>query len=115
MPYHFGKLSYQATPANRFIGFGHVAIDNQRRGASKFVPAESRELVGSPYTLSKGEWQHVRGNSLVVSAQSGYYHYDYDYHSMETGSRVWNCELSTIDSAARTSMPPPPPTKCEGH
>ncbi len=71
MPYHLEKLSYQATPGNRFTGFYHVATDNQRRGASKFVPAESRELAHGPVTLTKGEWQHVRGNSLVVSAQTG--------------------------------------------
>ena len=91
MPYHVGKLSYQATPANRFTGFYHVATDNQRRGASRFVPAESRELVSSPYTISKGEWQHVRGNSLVVSAQSGYYHFDATYSGMGEG------KTSTID------------------
>ena len=96
MPYYFGKLSYQATPANRFIGFGHVAIDNQRRGASKFVPAESRELVGSPYTLSKGEWQHVRGNSLVVSAQSGYYHFDATYSGMGEGTRISTTDIGTL-------------------
>ncbi len=96
MPYHLEKVSYQATPGNRFTGFYHVATDNQRRGASKFVPAESRELAHGPVTLTKGEWQHVRGNSLVVSAQSGYYHYDYDYHSMETGSRISTTDIGTL-------------------
>ena len=86
MPYHLEKLSYQATTGNRITGFYHVATDNQRRGASRFVPPKSRELAHGPVTLAKGEWQHVRGNSLVVSAQSGYYHYDYTYKSMETGT-----------------------------
>jgi hypothetical protein len=96
MPYHLEKVSYQATPGNRFTGFYHVATDNQRRSASKFVPAESRELAHGPVTLTKGEWQHVRGNSLVVSAQSGYYHYNYDYHSMETGSRISTTDIGTL-------------------
>jgi hypothetical protein len=81
MPYHLEKLSYQATPGNRFTGFYHVAADHQRRGASRFVPAESRELAVGPVTLMKGEWQAVRGNSLVTSVQSGLY-YDYEYTGM---------------------------------
>ena len=101
MPYHLEKLSYQATPGNRFTGFYHVATDNQRRGASRFVPAESRELAHGPVTLTKGEWQHVRGNSLVVSAQSGYYHYDYTYKSMETGSRISTTDIGTLKRDGR--------------
>ena len=96
MPYHLEKLSYQATPGNRITGFYHVATDNQRRGASRFVPAESRELAHGPVTLTKGEWQHVRGNSLVVSAQGGYYHYDYTYKSMEEGTRISTTDLGTL-------------------
>jgi len=96
MPYHLEKLSYQATPGNRFTGFYHVATDNQRRGASRFVPAESRELAHGPVTLTKGEWQHVRGNSLVVSAQSGMYHYDYTYSAMGTGSRISTTDIGTL-------------------
>ena len=96
MPYHLEKLSYQATPGNRFTGFYHVAADHQRRGASRFVPAESRELAVGPVTLAKGEWQAVRGNSLLTSLQSGLYHYDYEYTGMGTGSRVSTTDISTL-------------------
>lgn len=96
MPYHLEKLSYQATPGNRFTGFYHVATDHQRRGASRFVPAESRELAVGPVTLAKGEWQGVRGNSLLTSLQSGLYHYDYEYKGMETGSRVSTTDIATL-------------------
>jgi hypothetical protein len=96
MPYHLEKLSYQATPGNRFTGFYHVATDHQRRGASRFVPAESRELAVGPVTLAKGEWQGVRGNALLASLQSGLYHYDYEYKGMETGSRVSTTDIATL-------------------
>jgi hypothetical protein len=96
MPYHLEKLSYQATPANRFTGFYHVAADHQRRGASRFTPAESRELAVGPVTLTKGEWQAVRGNALVMSVQSGLYHYDYEYTGMGTGSRISTTDIGTL-------------------
>ena len=96
MPYHLEKVSYQATPGNRFVGFYHVAADNQRRNASRFVPAESRELAHGPVSLMKGEWQGVRGNSLVASAQSGLYHYNYTYSGMGTGSRISTTDIGTL-------------------
>jgi hypothetical protein len=99
MPYHLEKLSYQATPGNRFTNFYHVAADHQRRGASRFVPAESRELAVGPVTLAKAEWQGVRGNSLLASLQSGLYHYDYEYKGMETGSRVSTIDIATLQQS----------------
>ena len=69
--YHLEKLSYQMTPGNRLSGFFHRNFGFQRRGASRFVPAESRAEVKSPTNTYKGEWQAVRGNSLVASVQYG--------------------------------------------
>ena len=67
------KVSYQMTPANRFTGFYMYTRSFQRRGASKFVPAESREEARSTTSMWKGDWQTVRGSSLVASIQYGVY------------------------------------------
>jgi carboxypeptidase family protein/TonB-dependent receptor-like protein len=69
--YHVQKLSYQMTAGNRLTGLSHRAKSFQRRGASRFVPAESRVESHSPASIYKGEWQAVRGNSLVTSVQFG--------------------------------------------
>ena len=70
-PYHFSKVSYQASPANRFTGFHHWMRDGELRGATRFVPRESMIQNSSPIWLAKGEWQAVRGNALVASVQYG--------------------------------------------
>jgi len=65
------KVSYQMTPGNRLTAFYMYSQSFQRRGASRFVPPESREEASSPNRLWKGEWQAVRGNSFVTSFQYG--------------------------------------------
>ena len=65
--YANSKVSYQMTPANRLTGFFMYTKSFQRRGASKFVPADSREEARSTTRMWKGDWQTVRGNSLVAS------------------------------------------------
>jgi carboxypeptidase family protein len=74
--FHVEKLSYQVTRGNRLIAFNHHGGDTEFRGASRFVPAESRETYESSQDVSKVEWQAVRGNSLVVTAQHGRWRVD---------------------------------------
>jgi outer membrane receptor protein involved in Fe transport len=69
--YYFAKLSNQLSAGNRLTGFYHWTNDYELRNASKFVPRESMEEKDNPVTIAKGEWQTVRGNSLVASVQYG--------------------------------------------
>ena len=48
LPYWSGKLSYQMNEAHRFGGFYHDAKELEKRGGSRFVPAESREVYEGP-------------------------------------------------------------------
>jgi hypothetical protein len=71
-----GKLSYQATPGNRFIGFQQWGKKFERSKTSElraFDARSDRDVITRP---TKIEWQGVRGNSLVLSAQYGHYLYD---------------------------------------
>jgi Carboxypeptidase regulatory-like domain len=70
------KLSYQATPGNRFIGFTQWAKKFERSKTSElraFDARSDRDVITRP---TKVEWQGVPGSSLIVSAQYGHYHYD---------------------------------------
>jgi hypothetical protein len=70
------KLSYQATPGNRFIGFQQWAKKFERSKTSElraFDARSDRDVITRP---TKVEWQGVPGNSLIVSAQYGHYLYD---------------------------------------
>ena len=69
--YYFEKVSYQMTSGNRFTTFYHWTNDLELRGATIFVPRESMEDKNNPVWMTKGEWQTVRGNSLVASVQTG--------------------------------------------
>jgi hypothetical protein len=73
--YHVEKLSYQMTANNRIIGLNHFMREFQRRDASYFVPAESRLESKLDYNIRKIEWQSVRGSSLLISLQHGYFDY----------------------------------------
>jgi hypothetical protein len=70
------KLSYQATPGNRFIAFQQWGKKFERSKTSElraFDARSDRDVITRP---TKVEWQGVPGNSLIVSAQYGHYAYD---------------------------------------
>jgi hypothetical protein len=71
LPYWSAKLSYQMNQSQKFSGFYHHAKEFERRGGSRFVPAESRTVYEGPLATWGGTWQAVKGNSLVASLQSG--------------------------------------------
>jgi len=79
---HVEKVSYQMTPANRFIGFNQWATDYEFRGATRFVPADSRLKTDWVFYTAKGEWQHVHGSSLVTSLQYGQWKADGKYRGI---------------------------------
>ena len=71
LPYLSGKLSYQLNQAHRFAGFYHDAEELEKRGGSRFVPTESREVYNGPVAPYGGSWQMVHGTSLVALVQTG--------------------------------------------
>jgi Carboxypeptidase regulatory-like domain len=71
-----GKLSYQATAGNRFIGFMQWGRKFERSKTSEVRSFESRSDRNVLTRPAKGEWQGVRGNSLIVSAAYNYNLYD---------------------------------------
>jgi len=69
--WHTEKVSYQASPSNRFIGF-YQGLHTQESGRSdELVAWESREQKTVKTRYAKGEWEGVRGNSLIASVQFG--------------------------------------------
>ena len=85
--YHFEKISYQMTPANRFTGFYHVNNDMELRNASRFIPRESMLDKDNPVWIAKAEWQTVRGNSFVASLQYGQWDFNGNYRGISPGKQ----------------------------
>jgi hypothetical protein len=92
-PYWFVKGSYQASAANRLTGVYHWTDDYEMRGATKFAPRESMLEKDTWVKVRKGEWQAVRGNSLVASVQYG----RWDFYGVKDG--VTPGKIATTDIA----------------
>ena len=71
-----GKVSYQASPANRFIGFMQWGRKFERSKTSETRSYDSRSDRDVLTRPSKVEWQGVRGNSFITSFQYSAYLYD---------------------------------------
>jgi hypothetical protein len=93
--FHVEKLSYQMTPGNRLTAVYHGERDRQVRGANRFVPADSREIAAVKGITWKGEWQAVRGNSLVTSLQYGEWDHPLKYYSVAPG-KIATTDISTL-------------------
>lgn len=96
--FHAEKLSWQVSQQNKITGFYHSALDIQRRGGSQFVPAESREITVGPVSMYKGEWQTVRGNSMVASLQYGNWYKHAYYYALPAYDGLGPAKTSTIDT-----------------
>jgi hypothetical protein len=71
-----GKLSYQKSPANRFIFWSEWARKHDRAlSVNEFLPWESRGSRVLPVKTWKGEWQATRGNTLMLSLLFGRWGY----------------------------------------
>jgi hypothetical protein len=68
------KVTYQLNPANKFIGFSQWVTKINRSGPSRLVAWETRTKQYPQQVMPKGEWQGVKGNSLVASAMVGMWH-----------------------------------------
>ena len=66
---HTNKLSWQATPSNRFVFLNMWEIGSEEKGLNELLAYESRELKNNGRPNTKGQWTGVRGNNLVVDLQ----------------------------------------------
>ena len=66
------KVSYQATPANRFIFMNMWEHGNEQKGLNEFIAYESREFKTNDRPHTKIQWEGVRGNTLIASLQFGH-------------------------------------------
>jgi hypothetical protein len=96
--FHAEKLQWQVSAQNKATFFYHGALDIQRRGASQFRPAESMEIHRGPVSMYKGEWQHVRGSSMVASLQYGNWYKHAFYYSLPIYEGTGTAKVSTIDN-----------------
>ena len=66
-----GKLTYQLSPSNKIIGFAQFEQKINDGGASRLVSYEARGGQRLYQRSFKGEWQALKGNSLVFSVVAG--------------------------------------------
>ena len=98
--FHAEKLQWQVSPQNKVTLFYHGALDLQIRGASQFRPAESMEIHRGPVSMYKGEFQTVRGNSMVASIQYGNWYKHAFYYALP-GYRGEGHKVATIDTVTQ--------------
>jgi hypothetical protein len=98
--FHAEKLTWQVSQQNKVTLFYHGALDLQIRGASQFRPAESMEIHRGPVSMYKGEFQTVRGNSMVASIQYGNW-YKHAYYFALPGYRGEGHKVSTVDTVTQ--------------
>jgi hypothetical protein len=99
--FHSEKLQWQASQQNRVTFFYHGTLDVQRRGASQFRPVESMEIHRGPVSMYKGEWQYVRGNSMVASLQYGNWYKHAFYYSLPIYEGTGTPGVATIDTGTQ--------------
>ena len=79
-----GKVSWQASQSDRIIGF--VQYDIIRRITASLNinnPWETRVNQPGYNVTPKVEWQHTFGDSVVLSAQQGFWNWDSIYNAVE--------------------------------
>jgi hypothetical protein len=71
-----GKASFQLSPAQRFIGFMYWHGKKEIGKSNELQAWDAREESTGAIRNAKGEWQGVRGDSLVASVQMGGYRFN---------------------------------------
>ena len=66
------KVSYQATPAHRFIFMNMWEHGDEQKGLNELIAYESREFKTNDRPHTKIEWEGVRGNTFIASLQFGH-------------------------------------------
>ena len=66
------KVSFQATPGNRFIFMNMWEHGEEQKGLSELVRYDAREFKTSDRPNTKIEWEGVRGSTLIANLQFGH-------------------------------------------
>ena len=90
--FYTGKVSLQANPSNRLIGFYTQSHKPEEGESGDEVAYESRKQQDIFQLFGKGEWQGVRGNTLIASLQTGFKRRDRDVYPDTTNIRRFDIE-----------------------
>jgi hypothetical protein len=89
------KVSFQATPTQRFIFMNMWEHGDEQKGLNELVAYESREFKTNDRPHTKIEWQGVRGNALIASLQFGHSRQLGDSPFLNTPQIVGRSDLET--------------------
>lgn len=90
-----GKATYQASQANKFIGYLQHGTKTQpnrtdssnRLGAPIHITADSTVYQGSPSWVYKGEWNGTIGQNMFAEVRGGQFGYNFGLDSNTTDTR----------------------------
>jgi Carboxypeptidase regulatory-like domain len=97
--FYTGKVSLQASPSNRLIGFYTQSHKPEEGESGDEVAYESRKQQDLYQIYGKGEWQGVRGNSLIANLQLGIIRRDRDVYPDTTNVRRFDVEREFLSGA----------------
>ena len=97
--FYTGKVSLQANPSNRFIGFYTQSHKPEEGESGDEVAYESRKQQDLYQLYGKGEWQGVRGNSLIANLQLGVIRRNRDVYPDTTNVRRFDVEREFLSGA----------------
>ena len=89
------KVSFQATPGNRFIFMNMWEHGEEQKGLSELVRYEAREFKTNDRPNTKIEWEGVRGNTLIANLQFGHSRQDGTSPFLNTPQIVGRSDLDT--------------------
>jgi hypothetical protein len=89
------KVSFQATPGNRFIFMNMWEHGDEQKGLSELVRYEAREFKTNDRPNTKVEWEGVRGNTLIANLQFGHSRQDGTSPFLNTPQIVGFSDLDT--------------------
>ncbi len=97
--FYTGKVSMQASPSNRFIGFYTQSHKPEEGESGDEIAYESRKQQDLYQMYGKGEWQGVRGNALIANLQWGWMHRGRNVYPDTTNVRRFDIETDFLSGA----------------
>jgi hypothetical protein len=89
------KVSFQATPTQRYIFMNMWEHGDEQKGLSELVLYEAREFKTNDRPHTKVEWEGVRGNALIANLQFGYSRQDGVSPYLNTPQLIGRSDLDT--------------------
>jgi hypothetical protein len=89
------KVSFQATPGNRFIFMNMWEHGEEQKGLSELVRYEAREFKTNDRPNTKLEWEGVRGSNLIANLQFGHSRQDGTSPYLNSPQLVGRSDLDT--------------------